>query len=389
MKNKILFFALIGTVLTAGTISCKPNYQTDFELKSLSVPHRDLSLIQFGLDGGQREIRIETNLSVDSWTATPNADWVKVTKSADKVTIASDKNELFITRNARVTIAYGHQIYTVDVRQFGNESVMLIDGAQSGIIKSVSGGGGEVSVMVTTNLHLDHITIPDSTSSWVSFVSITPTTNPTQKIVTFNVGESDLSTVRFSTIRFQSSQNFTNIGSFVMMQNPGATPIQLRLDMVSGNAIHPSDGGGLAALIDGDVGTFCHTHYGELSPGSKPHYIQINFDEPLNMLRFSINPRDGNVNNAGTVVRYGIWVSDTGETGLDANDEWLGNWVKVETDVLPRQSPIPLVGNWIIFNTPQQYVRFIPESRVNQDPLDATNTGQAWFAIADLFIDTK
>ncbi len=383
MKNKILFFTLciIGCSLIVLS-SCKPDYETEFEVKTLVVPDNDLAIIKFGLDGGQKNIRVETNLPTANWKAVSNADWCKVEKGSDKVVVSAVKNNLYVTRNAVVTISYGHQSYEIPVKQSGNKTTLLIEGKQEGVVKEVSAEGGELSISVSSNMVVDNITIPAYTP-WVSLVSVVDGTNTSEITVKFKVEQTFESKPRESVIQFQSSDNFGKIATFTISQK-GLVFVEVPLDadMLSANATENGDGQGLPGLTDNNKETFYHSLWSAPSPDKKPHYVQINLKQPLQLLRFAYVSRDGG-NGDGDVKRAGIWVS---ETGADNDAEW--KKAATITFNLPGGRGVRTEANQTAnLENGYKFIRFIPEARRNADPIDSSGTN-GWWNMADLFLYT-
>lgn len=382
MKKNKLYFGILGVLLCMiGAPSCAPDYQTDFEVKTLNVPDRDLAPIVFGLEGGSKDVSVETNVNVENWAVTSNAAWCTVQKTADKVVVSAAANDLYVTRIARVTIAYGHQSFDIPVTQVGNASTLLVEGKKEGTLKDVPVSGGEISVNVSSNMALDYISIPD-TANWLKWVSTTGTGD--EKVVTFNVDPSYMGSVRYSTILLQSSQNPDHSASFIVKQEERVwgTPIAipLTIDMLSANATEPYEGS-LAALLDNDKGTFYHTLWSSASPGGKPHYLQINLNTPVKFLSFAYDGRSNG--NSGDATRVGIWVSDTGADG----DE---NWKKVSTITFTMRSGNGnyYTSNEVAFlNGSYKYIRYIPEARRNTDPINSSGTNGWWYA-ANFFMFT-
>lgn len=383
MKNKLLSFGirlLLGSTLI---ISCNPDYQTDFEVKTLEIANRDLALINFAIEGGQKEIKVETNVPLEMWRASSNADWCNVEKHQDRVIVSANRNDMYITRQALVTIAYGYQTYSIDVSQTGLQASILIEGETSGVIKDVAVNGGEISVTVESNVVIDHISIPDTTT-WVNLLEPVNESG-TQKTLRFAVDPSYASTVRYSTITIQSSQNFSKIASFIVKQNrriwgePIAVP--LTLDMLSANATQDGDGQGLPGLIDDNVNTFYHTLWSQASPGGKLHYVQIKLNEPLRFIRFDYKGRNGG-NGSGDVARVGIWVSETG--GI-ADSEWSKATTITYNMGLNTRGALYVGENVANLGKAYRYIRFIPEARRNADPIDPSGTN-GWWNMADMFL---
>ena len=219
MKKNIIFITLVGVFLAAiGLYGCSPDYETDFEVKSLVVPDKSLSPIFFKIDGGESVAMVETNVSADMWTATSNAEWLKVDKQTDKVKISAGSNNIYTTRLGRVTIEYGHQSYDIVVTQLGKESTITVDGKREGVKKNVTSKQKELDVDVVTNLTLDNIIVPD-TVSWVHLVPQTlPGNGGAKQTLTFNLDANTDTIVRFSEIILQSSDNYDYISTFTIVQ---------------------------------------------------------------------------------------------------------------------------------------------------------------------------
>lgn len=378
MKNRLLNFGVGLLLVSTLIISCSPDYQTDFEVKTLEIDNRDLALINFAIEGGQKEIKVETNVPSDMWKASSNADWCNVEKRQDKVIVSANRNDMYVTRQALVTIAYGHQTYSIDVLQTGQQASILIDGETSGVIKVVAINGGEISVNVESNVVIDYISIPDTTT-WVNLLEPVNESG-TQKTLRFAVDPSYDGMARYSTIILQSSQNFSKIASFIIKQQ-GLIPVPLTLDMLSANATQDGDGQGLPGLIDNNVNTFYHTLWSQASPGGKPHYVQIKLNEPLRFIRFDYKGRNGG-NGSGDVSRVGIWVSETG--GI-ADSEWSKAATITYNMELNTRGALYVGENMANLGKAYRYIRFIPEARRNADPIDPSGTN-GWWNMADMFL---
>lgn len=378
MKNRLLNFGVGLLLVSTLIISCSPDYQTDFEVKTLEIDNRDLALINFAIEGGQKEIKVETNVPSDMWKASSNADWCNVEKRQDKVIVSANRNDMYVTRQALVTIAYGHQTYSIDVLQTGQQASILIDGETSGVIKVVAINGGEISVNVESNVVIDYISIPDTTT-WVNLLELVNESG-TQKTLRFAVDPSYDGMARYSTIILQSSQNFSKIASFIIKQQ-GLIPVPLTLDMLSANATQDGDGQGLPGLIDNNVNTFYHTLWSQASPGGKPHYVQIKLNEPLRFIRFDYKGRNGG-NGSGDVSRVGIWVSETG--GI-ADSEWSKAATITYNMELNTRGALYVGENMANLGKAYRYIRFIPEARRNADPIDPSGTN-GWWNMADMFL---
>lgn len=382
-KNSILFGLAALLLLVLGVPACAPDYETKFDVNTLVVPDDDLAYISFPAAGGSKDIRVNTNVDKANWTATSNADWVTLDKQDGKVAISASPNTLFVSRTARVTIAYGYQTYTINMEQrTGTASEILVEGQKDGTLKELPTAGGTISVKVSSNMVLDYITIPDSTS-WIQWVSTEG--EGQEKTLTFKVAPSYVETVRGSTITIQSSQNPNYVSSFRVEQDkkvwesPIAVP--LTVDMLSANATQNNDGQGLPGLVDGNVATYYHTLWSGAAPGGKLHYVQMNLNEPLQFLRFEYDSRNSGSGD-GDVTRVGIWVSETG-----ANDD--AAWEKASTVYfpLPRGRGQRTSANVAVLDKPYKYIRFTPEARRNANPINPSGNN-GWWNMANLYLFT-
>lgn len=85
--------------------------------------------------------------------------------------------------------------------------------------------------------------------------------------------------------------------------------IPIREDMIEVNSLNATDGGGIAALVDGNHATWYHSAYGsdqDIVPGVGEYaYIQVTFDEPLSVFRYRMVSRANNTYNRAP-VDFGI-----------------------------------------------------------------------------------
>lgn len=219
MKKNIIHIALIGVFIAALSLNgCSPDYETNFEVKSLVVPDKSLSPVFFKIDGGESVAMVETNVTTDMWSASSNADWLKVDKQTDKVKISAGNNDIYTTRTGRVTIEYGHQSYDIVVTQLGKESTILVDGKRSGVQRHITSTQESLDVDVVSNLTLDNIIIPD-TVSWVHLdPSVLDIGDEIEKTVTFNFDANTDTTLRYCEVILQSSDNYDYITTFTFVQ---------------------------------------------------------------------------------------------------------------------------------------------------------------------------
>ena len=231
MKKNILIIGLTGILGTFVALSsCGPDYETEFNVLTLTIPSESQAAVVFPLSGGEHEIEVETNVALDNWTVSSNAEWCKLQKQEGKVTVSADQNEGYKQRIAEVTIAYGHQSYSISVKQFGLEPVIDIPGLTDDGMKAVDAKATSLSIQVNTNLNLDVITVPD-TCNWVRFnepkelkakkgQKAVKAEDIVKKNLVFSLEQNTDTIVRYCTITLQSSQNYNCVGTFIIKQQP-------------------------------------------------------------------------------------------------------------------------------------------------------------------------
>mgnify|MGYP001167129958 FL=1 len=227
MKKNILIIGLTGILGTFVALSsCGPDYETEFNVLTLTIPSESQAAVVFPLSGGEHEIEVETNVALDNWTVSSNAEWCKLQKQEGKVTVSADQNEGYKQRIAEVTIAYGHQSYSISVKQFGLEPVIDIPGLTDDGMKAVDAKATSLSIQVNTNLNLDVITVPD-TCNWVRFnepkelkAKKGQAEDIVKKNLVFSLDQNTDTIVRYCTITLQSSQNYNCVGTFIIKQQP-------------------------------------------------------------------------------------------------------------------------------------------------------------------------
>ena len=231
MKKNILIIGLTGILGTFVALSsCGPDYETEFNVLTLTIPSESQAAVVFPLSGGEHEIEVETNVALDNWTVSSNAEWCKLQKQEGKVTVSADQNEGYKQRIAEGTIEYGHQSYSISVKQFGLEPVIDIPGLTDDGMKAVDAKATSLSIQVNTNLNLDVITVPD-TCNWVRFnepkelkakkgQKAVKAEDIVKKNLVFSLDQNTDTIVRYCTITLQSSQNYNCVGTFIIKQQP-------------------------------------------------------------------------------------------------------------------------------------------------------------------------
>lgn len=345
MRKNIVLFGLIGILFSAlGITSCAPDYQTDFEVKTLNVPDNSLAPVFFPISGGESVAKVQaSNLALSEWKASSNAAWLTIDKKEGQVTMSAGSNNTYAPRIARVSIEYGHQAYYINVTQAGNVPYLLVDGEQSGVIKSFPSGKATTSVRVKSNMSVDHILIPD-TSAFITVDKVTEV-NAEEKIVSFNIDQNFGRKKRYGIITFQSSDNYAYTASFMIVQDEMVMKqIPLREDMLSTNAQEPSEGP-IRNLLDGNAGSHFHSLWS--SSISEMHYIQVKLDEPIPGCVFWYQNRN---NGNGKPTDVSIKVSADGET-----------WSEMAhiTSGLPTAAGSTYESAFLRSEAPFKYFRFI------------------------------
>lgn len=86
MRKNILIIGLAGILGTLIPLSsCAPDYETEFNVLTLSVPSDSQAPVVFPLSGGEHEIVVETNVALENWTVSSNAEWCKLKKKQVKL----------------------------------------------------------------------------------------------------------------------------------------------------------------------------------------------------------------------------------------------------------------------------------------------------------------
>lgn len=343
MKNIIITLIALSIGL-AGLTSCAPDYETEFEVKTLIVPDESLAPISFPIEGGTRTAIVETNVVESAWTVTSNADWLTVKKAAGKVDISAGANDTFDVRIGQVTISYGHQTYNIPVSQGGKTPQLLVEGARQGVEKVVPAQQSTVTVTVKSNMNIDNILITD-TASFVNVVSIEDVAGKTdEKKITFNVKLNLSRNTRYSTITIQSSDNYNHTATFLITQaGIKFVQIPLTVDMLSSNAQEPNEGP-IGNLLDGNSGSFFHSAWSYSI--SEAHNIQVKLNDPITGCIFWYQNRN---NGNGKPIDVTIDVSADGTT-----------WTELAhiTSGLPTAASSTYESAYLSSETPFTYFRY-------------------------------
>ena len=153
--------------------------------------------------------------------------------------------------------------------------------------------------------------------------------------------------------------------------------VTLTIDMLSDNANHVGDGGGLPALIDGKVSTYYHTKW-NAPVTTEAHYVQIKLSKPLKDLCFEYDARQSGVNNGGDVKAATIYGSMNGEFFESMGSE--------EFNLPTTNGGHATAKNNVNGKQAYNYIRFTPTARRDKDPLNYTVAGSAWWNMSEIYL---
>lgn len=227
MKTKIIIAsAILATGIATTFTACAPDYDTNFDKQLLEVPHKSQALITFQKEGGERTIEVKTNVPTKEWQATSNAEWCKIEQQDGKVLVKASTYDKYQMRKAVVTVKYGHQSYDVKVIQLGLKAALELieDGGfikrKNGFMAYIDGNTPEFVAPVSTNLNIDHVIVPDTTT-WVHFnrPEVFPEDEQGRKLIKLQLDANKTNSDRYCTMTLQSSQNWDATVTFVLIQS--------------------------------------------------------------------------------------------------------------------------------------------------------------------------
>lgn len=372
--------SLAGSLAFSG---CKPNYETDFEEKHFEVVYQDRDPIELTAEGGERTIRVVSNIPVDRWTVEANCEWVQLTRSEGAIHVKVPSYEDFGTRQGMIHIAYGSKSYSIPVVQASPKKVIFeLIGISDpkAIVKTFSAAGGEFGVKVRSNAPITDIVVPDS-CAWMTLKE-KKTLEEGYYSLLFSIAPSENVRPRYASAYLYTSADISKEQHFTIMQkNISFKKIPLSADMFYTNAQEPSEGP-LANICDGDQGNYFHTNWHGPVDGGKPHYLRMSLKDAITTLKIEYSSRP-NGDGGGDIKRADIYTSETGGTD-DAE------WTKVKTITFPlpggrRQKS--LCNELIRFKSPVKHIRLVPTARRNADPIKP-NGDQAWFNMGEIYLWT-
>lgn len=370
----------LASLLMSG---CKPNYDTEFGVNYFEVVYKDRGVIFMTAEGGQKTLRIRSNVSVSSWTVEANADWIKLTPSEGQVLVEVDPYHDFGARKGDIHISYGHKEYNIHVEQTSGKSVVFeVIGLSDpkAFVKTLPAAGGEVSVRVRSNAPITDIVVPDS-CAWMKLKDKKELQDGVVEY-SFTVDPSEGVRPRYASAYLYTSSDISKVASFSIKQkNIIYNLIPLKVEMFSTNAQEPSEGP-MKNICDGDATTYFHTLWSKASEGGKPHYLQIALDNPISDLKVEYSSRH-NGDGGGDIKRAEVYTSETG--GTDDSE-----WTKVGTMHFPLpggRKAKSLSNERIKFDAPVKHIRLVPVARRNADPIDPSGRN-GWFNMGEIYLWT-
>lgn len=385
-KNQYRLWSILSVLVIFASLmmgGCKPDYDTKFEVTQFEVVYKDRGAIYLTATGGEKAIRIQTNVPTEKWTVESNAEWIKLTPSRDQVLVSVPAYDDFGARKGMIHISYGHKSYNINVEQTSAKEVVFEVLGQSDpkdFVKTLPASGGEVSVQVRSNAPITDLVIPDS-CAWMKLKQKEDLEDGVVKY-SFTVDPSESVRPRYASAYLYTSSDISQVASFSIKQNNiKYTMIPLTVDMLYTNAQEPNEGP-LQNICDGDAGTFFHTLWSGTSEGQKPHYLQFSLNSPINDLKVEYSSRH-NGDGGGDIRRADIFVSETG--GHDDSE-----WTKVGTMHFPLpggRKAKSLSNERIKFDAPTKYIRIVPTARRNADPIDPSGRN-GWFNMGEIYLWT-
>lgn len=173
-----------------------------------STPHNPslrLSVDQLSFASSlEAEQSIDVIASVDDWTAFPEASWIKVSRSANKLIVHVEENTSIVERNAEVKVLADGLLRSVKVMQVGSgRSISLIPSEYR-----VDQFGGKTSIFVKSNYQdwtvtcdADWVTIDPQPERNTIGVTVTENKDEIDRVATITLSNPDRSEVATYTLR--------------------------------------------------------------------------------------------------------------------------------------------------------------------------------------------
>lgn len=161
---------------------------------------------------------------------------------------------------------------------------------------------------------------------------------------------------------------------YYLIADYGFTKLAITAEMLSSNSVHPSDGGGLAALVDNDPESYYHSNYNTPTDGKGYGiYIDVHLKTPVQSVMFEYIGRNTNWNPPAPKKIY-LYVSNDGTS-----------WTKIaeKTDGLPEGQAATYKSDVFEAGQTFTYIRFSVTSAYFHDSIgDGVNSDV--FSLAEL-----
>lgn len=166
---------------------------------TLSVPNKEFT---FGHDGGiNNDVKVDCNY--DQWSASPDADWIKVRRKYSGISIECLPNKIASMRTARVRVETNDEEHLVEyilVRQ--SEAPAYLTAEQS----TIHSNGYEKTINVRVNTNIPSSSWQAKVEDGASWTSV----RTFQDYIRISVGRNDLNASRTSKIRlYGKGENYT------------------------------------------------------------------------------------------------------------------------------------------------------------------------------------
>ena len=166
----------------------------------------------------------------------------------------------------------------------------------------------------------------------------------------------------------------TNNTPYYLIADYGFSKLAITAGMLSTNSVHPTDGGGLAALVDGDPETYYHSNYStSVNSNGYGIYFDIHLNTPIQDVRFEYIGRNTSWNPPAP-KKIDLYVSNDGTS-----------WIKIAaiTEGLPQGQAASYKSDVFRAENTFTHMRFSVTSAYFHDSLGA-GAGDDVFSLAEL-----
>ncbi len=207
------------------------------------------------------------------------------------------------------------------------------------------------------------------------------------------LNEEELNKIELSTLITKTNDLLEEMGEDVVL--PGSLPLQTETKAadfyLSTNADQnvvgtANDGGGIAALLDGNTSTYLHTQWNG-SAVSGDHYVQVYLGEELELPEFTFTYATRKAGSASTTSPAPSNIKVTASKDGKNFSKVLGTFTTSGTNPLPAYSKLGQYWTSKVLSLPADYhyIRFTVTA--SSGPASNTYGGHAFFAMSEFSID--